>query len=59
MASQLIPNPSAVADKAREVLAKVRTGPLEARRSLPIRAGSDEIRRLWADTDGRAAGGNR
>jgi hypothetical protein len=52
MASQVIPN---VADKAREVLAKVRPGPLEARRSLPIRAGADEIRRLWADADGRAA----
>jgi hypothetical protein len=55
MASQVIPNPRAVADKAREVLAKVRPGPLQARRSLPIRADADEIRRLWADADGRAA----
>jgi hypothetical protein len=55
MASQVIPKPRAVADKAREVLAKVRPGPLTARRSLPIRAGADEIRRLWADADGRAA----
>src|SRR4051794_10833941 len=44
MASQVIP---AVADKAREVMAKVRPGPLEARRSLPIRAAADDIRRLW------------
>jgi len=55
MASQVIPNPRVVADKAREVLAKVRPGPLQARRSLPIRAGADEIRRLWADADARAA----
>jgi hypothetical protein len=52
MASQVIP---AVTDKAREVMAKVRPGPLEARRSLPIRAGDDRIRRRWADADGRAA----
>jgi hypothetical protein len=50
MASQVIP---AVADRAREVMAKVRPGPLRARRSLPIRAEADEIRRLWADADGR------
>ena len=52
MAANMIP---AVTDKAREVMAKVRPGPLQARRSLPIRAGADEIRRLWADADGRAA----
>src|SRR3954467_9025362 len=52
MAANMIP---AVTDKAREVLAKVRPGPLEARRSLPIRAEADEIRRLWADADGRGA----
>jgi hypothetical protein len=52
MASQVIP---VVADKAREVMAKVRPGPLQARRSLPIRAEADELRRLWADADGRAA----
>jgi hypothetical protein len=52
MASQVIP---AVADKAREVIAKVRPGALQARRSLPIRADGDEIRRVWADADGRAA----
>ena len=52
MAANVIP---AVTDKAREVMAKVRPGPLHARRSLPIRAGADEIRRVWADADGRAA----
>jgi hypothetical protein len=55
MASQVIPNPRAIADKTREVLAKVRPGSLRARRSLPIRATADEIRRLWADAHGRAA----
>jgi len=52
MAANVIP---AVTDKAREVMAKVRPGPLHARRSLPIRAGADEIRRVWAEADGRAA----
>ena len=52
MASQVLP---AVAEKAREVMTKVRPGPLQARRSLPIRAAADEIRRVWADADGRAA----
>jgi hypothetical protein len=52
MAANMIP---AVTDKAREVMAKVRPGPLQARRSLPIRADADEIRRQWADADGRAA----
>jgi hypothetical protein len=55
MAPQVSVNPRAVADKAREVMAKVRPGPMEGRRSLPIRAGADEIRRLWADADGRTA----
>jgi hypothetical protein len=52
MASQVIP---AVAEKAREVMAKVRPGALQARRSLPIRAEADELRRVWADADGRKA----
>jgi len=52
MASQMIP---AVAGKAREVMAKVHPGPLEARRSLPIRAGGEQIRHVWADADGRGA----
>lgn len=43
------------ATKAREVLAKVRPGPLEARRSLPIRADADDIQRAWTSADGRAA----
>ena len=43
------------AGKAREVLAKVRPGPLRGRRSLPIRAGAAEIERAWASADGRAA----
>jgi hypothetical protein len=54
MASQVVPNPRVLADKARGVLAKVRPGALQARRSLPIRASADEIRRVWADADGRA-----
>src|SRR4051794_5076421 len=55
MASQVTPNPRVLVDKALEVMAKVRPGPLEARRSLPIRADADEIRRLWADADARTA----
>ena len=47
-------NARAVADKARAVIAKVRPGPLEARRSLPIRSDPEELRRLWADADARA-----
>jgi hypothetical protein len=48
-------DPRAVVGKAREVVAKVRPGATEGRRSLPIRGEADEIRRLWADADGRAA----
>jgi hypothetical protein len=44
-----------IAEKAREVIARVRPGPLEARRSLPIRGEVDEMRRLWADADARGA----
>ena len=36
-----------VADKARDALSKVRSGPLEASRTLPIRAERDEIERVW------------
>ena len=36
-----------VADKAKDALSKVRSGPLEASRTLPIRAGRDEIERVW------------
>jgi hypothetical protein len=48
-------DPRAVAGKAREVIAKVRPGATRARRSLPIRREPHEIRRVWADADGRAA----
>jgi hypothetical protein len=34
---------------AQEVMAKVRPGPLHARRSLPIRGEADEIARRWTD----------
>jgi hypothetical protein len=53
--TQLSLNPRAVAGTAREVIAKVRPGATEARRSLPIRGDADEIRRVWADADARAA----
>ena len=55
MTPQVPVDPRAVADKAREVIAKVRPGATQARRSLPIRREPHEIRRLWADADGRAA----
>jgi hypothetical protein len=55
MPSPVTDNARAVAEKARGVIAKVRPGPLEGRRSLPIRSEPDELRRLWADADGRAA----
>jgi hypothetical protein len=43
------------AHRAREVLAKVRPGSLQARRSLPIRADAADIERTWASQEGRAA----
>jgi len=55
MPPQALANPRAIADKARDALARVRPGPLEARRSLPIRGEADEMRRLWADADARRA----
>ncbi|MBE2315974.1 hypothetical protein DVA67_008310 [Solirubrobacter sp. CPCC 204708] len=36
-----------VADKAKDALSKVRSGPLEASRTLPIRASKDEIEQVW------------
>ena len=36
-----------VADKAKDALSKVRPGPLEASRTLPIRAEKDDIERIW------------
>ena len=55
MASPVSENARAVAEKARDVVAKIRSGAREARRSLPIRSTPDELRRLWADADARAA----
>jgi hypothetical protein len=50
MTPQLSSSPRAMADKAREVAAKVRPGATEGRRSLPIRCPQEEIRRLWEDS---------
>ena len=47
--------PRAVVDKARQVIAKVRPGGLEGRRSLPIRRSPEEIRAYWDDEQLRAA----
>jgi hypothetical protein len=55
MPSQALANPRVIADKARDVIARVRPGPLEARRSLPVRGDADDMRRLWADADARRA----
>jgi hypothetical protein len=55
MTLQVPVNPRAVADKAREVIALVRPGPTEGRRSLPIRRPGPEIRRLWDDATAREA----
>ena len=49
------PAPRAVADKAREVIARVRPGATEGQRSLPIRRPREEIRRLWEERETRAA----
>ena len=38
-----------MADKAREVVATVRPGTTEGRRSLPIRSPEAELRRLWEE----------
>jgi hypothetical protein len=55
MSPSLPIDPGAVAGKARDVLAKVRPGPLEGRRSLPIDRDPEEIRALWAKADARLA----
>src|SRR3712207_759083 len=44
-----------VAEKAKPVIAKVRPGPGEARRSLPIRREPDEIRARFDEPELRAA----
>ena len=49
MTRQRTSSPRAIAEKAREVVAKVRPGVTDGRRSLPIRRPPDEIRRLWDD----------
>ena len=49
------PNPRVVAEKARQVAAKVRPGSAEGRRSLPIRRNSDDIRVRWEEPQLRAA----
>ena len=45
----------AIAGKAQEVVAKVRPGATEGRRSLPVRATPDAIRARWDDPQARAA----
>ncbi len=47
--------PRVVADKARQVIAKVRPPATHARRSLPIRREPDEIRARWEEPQSRAA----
>jgi hypothetical protein len=44
-----------VADEARQALAKVRPGPTEGRRALPIRRAPDGIRARWDEPQLRAA----
>ncbi len=47
--------PRAVADKARQVIAKVTPGGTEGRRSLPIRAAAEDIHARWNEPTLRAA----
>ncbi len=49
------PTPRVVADKARQVIAKVRPGGTHGHRSLPIRRDPDEIRARWEEPQLRAA----
>jgi hypothetical protein len=44
-----------IADKARQVLAKVKPGDREGQRSLPIRCAPDDIRARWDEPVLRAA----
>jgi hypothetical protein len=55
MPSQALVIPRIITDTARDAIARVRPGPLEARRSIPIRGDADEMRRLWGDADARRA----
>ena len=50
-----VSSPRVVADKARQVIAKVRPGSMHGRRSLPIRRDPDEIRSRWEEPQLRAA----
>jgi len=47
--------PRAVADKARQVIAKVRPGSAEGHRSLPIRRTPEQIQARWDEPELRAA----
>jgi hypothetical protein len=47
--------PRAVADRARQVIAKVRPGSSDGRRSLPIRRTAEQIRARWDEPELRAA----
>jgi hypothetical protein len=55
MPANVAANARAAGERAREVIARIRPGATEGRRSLPIRGDADEIRRQWADADARAA----
>jgi hypothetical protein len=50
-----LPAARTVVEKARQVAAKVRPGPMEGRRSLPIRATPEEITARWDDAAVREA----
>jgi hypothetical protein len=47
--------PRTVANRARRVIAKVRPGSAEGRRSLPIRRTAEQIRARWDEPELRAA----
>jgi hypothetical protein len=47
--------PRTVANRARQVIAKVRPGSAEGRRSLPIRCTPEQIRARWDEPELRAA----
>lgn len=47
--------PRAVADRARQVIAKVRPGSSDGRRSLPIRRTAEQIQARWDEPELRAA----
>jgi hypothetical protein len=54
--SSKVPAPArAAAGRARALIAKVRPGDAQARRSLPIRAEAADIEAVWADPGARAA----